>query len=86
LTRGAARMLSRMASPRKTGWTHGHSGWALGTALLFTGGILFGAIWGNVWLGVFLAATLSIGWLIAYESWRGKNVGLHNRDDDGAQL
>lgn len=67
-------------------WTRGHSGWAFGTALMFTLGIIFGLIWGNVWLGLLLAAIVSIGWLIAYESWRGDNVGLENRDDDGAQL
>jgi hypothetical protein len=29
---------------------------------------------------------VSMGWLIAYESARGRNVGMENRDDDGAQL
>lgn len=53
---------------------------------MFTVGIIFGMIWGNVWLGIVIAAAVSIGWLIAYESWRGSNVGLENRDDDGAQL
>ena len=67
-------------------WTRGHSGWALGTALMFTLGIVFGLIWGNVLLGVVLAAAVSIGWLMAYESWRGRSVGLEDRDDDGAQL
>lgn len=74
-----------MAS-RGRGWTRGHSGWAFGTALMFTLGIVFGLIWGNLLLGVVLAAAVSIGWLIAYESWRGRNVGLENRDDDGAQI
>jgi hypothetical protein len=53
---------------------------------MFTLGIVFGLIWGNVLLGVVLAAAVSVGWLLAYESWRGRNVGLENRDDDGAQL
>jgi hypothetical protein len=53
---------------------------------MFALGILFGLVWGNVLLGVVLAAAVSIGWLIAYESSRGRNVGLENRDDDGAQL
>jgi hypothetical protein len=74
-----------MASTGKR-WTRGHSGWALGTALMFALGILFGLVWGSVLLGVVLAAAVSIGWLIAYESSRGRNVGLENRDDDGAQL
>ena len=43
-------------------------------------------IWGQLWLGIVLAAAVSMGWLIAYESWRGRNVGIENRDDDGAQL
>lgn len=75
-----------MASTRNRGWTRGHSGWAFGTALMFTLGIIFGLIWGNVWLGIIIAAAVSIGWLMAYESWRGKNVGLENREDDGAQV
>lgn len=74
-----------MAS-RGRGWTSGHSGWAFGTALMFTLGIVFGLIWGNLLLGVVLAAAVSIGWLMAYESWRGRNVGLDNCDDDGAQI
>jgi hypothetical protein len=74
-----------MTQTRKR-WTRGHNGWAFGTALMFAGGILFGIIWGNVWLGVVLAAAVSIGWLIAYESWRGRNVGIEDRDDDGARL
>ena len=67
-------------------WTRGHSGWAFGTAVIFAVGIVFGAIWGQLWLGIILAAAVSIGWLIAYESWRGRNVGMEDRDDDGAQL
>jgi hypothetical protein len=74
-----------MTTPRKR-WTRGHSGWAAGTALIFTAGIVFGLIWGQLLVGLFLAFAVSIGWLIAYESWRGRNVGLENRDDDGAQL
>lgn len=73
-----------MTSDRR--WTRGHSGWAFGTALVFALGILFGLVWQNVLLGVVLAAAVSIGWLMAYESWRGRSVGLENRDDDGAQL
>ncbi|WP_431778767.1 hypothetical protein [Microbacterium aurantiacum] len=74
-----------MTTPRSR-WTRGRSGWALGTALMFTLGIMFGLIWENLLLGIVIAAAVSIGWLIAYESWRGRNVGLENRDDDGAQL
>jgi hypothetical protein len=34
--------------------------------------VLFGLIMQNVLLGVLLAVIVSIGWLIAYESWRGR--------------
>lgn len=74
-----------MTTPRSR-WTRGRSSWALGTALMFALGIMFGLIWENLLLGIVIAAAVSIGWLIAYESWRGRNVGLENRDDDGAQL
>ncbi len=74
-----------MTTPRSR-WTRGRSGWALGTVLMFALGIMFGLIWENLLLGIVIAAAVSIGWLIAYESWRGRNVGLENRDDDGAQL
>lgn len=74
-----------MTTPRKR-WTRGHSGWAVGTVLIFTLGIVFGLIWGQLLVGLFIAFAVSIGWLIAYESSRGNNVGLENRDDDGAQL
>jgi hypothetical protein len=74
-----------MTTPRRR-WTRGRSGWVLGTVLIFALGILFGMIWGQLLVGLFIAFAVSIGWLIAYESWRGRNVGLENRDDDGAQL
>lgn len=73
-------------APTQKRWTRGHTGWAFGTALIFAGGIIFGLIWGQLLVGIVIAAAVSIGWLMAYESWRGKNVGLENRDDDGAQL
>ena len=37
-------------------------------------------------LELFIAAIISIGWLIAYESWRGRTAGLDDPHDDGAQL
>lgn len=64
----------------------GRGFWILGTVLLFAGGIVFGLILQNVWVGLVLAAATSIGWLIAYESRRGRNQGVYDRDDDGAQL
>ncbi|MFT4211630.1 MAG: hypothetical protein QM626_07120 [Microbacterium sp.] len=73
-------------SETRTGWPHGRTTWILGTVVLFGIGILVGALLGNIWLGLLLAFIVSIGWAIAYESWRGRNVGIYDRDDDGAQL
>ena len=69
----------------RTGWPRGRTNWLLGTVLVLGLGVLFGLIVGNVWLGLVLAAVISIGWLIAYESWRGRNVGV-NDDDHGIEL
>ncbi|HAS31308.1 MAG: hypothetical protein CMH38_06830 [Microbacterium sp.] len=74
-----------MSEPR-TGFPRGRLQWLLGTVLLFVVGVLIGLILQNVWLGVILAGAISIGWLIAYESWRGRRVGLDDPDDDGAQV
>lgn len=73
-----------MSEPR-TGWPRGRTNWLLGTVLVIALGVLFGLIFGNVWLGLLLAAIVSIGWLIAYESWRGRNSGV-NDDDKGIEL
>lgn len=69
-----------------TGWPTGRVSWIIGTVVLFAGGALVGLLLGTLWTGLVLAGAVSIGWLIAYESWRGRNVGLNDRDDDGAQL
>lgn len=68
------------------GWPKGRIGWIAGTVLLLVLGIVIGLILGSVWLGLALAAIVSIGWLMAYESWRGRNPDLHDPWDDGAQL
>ncbi|KTS04901.1 MULTISPECIES: hypothetical protein [Microbacterium] len=68
-----------------TGWPRGRTYWVLGSVVLFIVGILFGLVWQNVWLGLILAAAASVGWLIAYESSRGRNVGV-NDEDNGIQL
>lgn len=70
----------------KTGWPRGRWGWLFGTALLLALGIVFGLILGSALFGVFVAAIISIGWLIAYESWRGRNPKMDDPWDDGAQL
>lgn len=70
----------------KTGWPRGRIGWIAGTVVLLVLGVMVGLILHNVWLGVLLAVIISIGWLIAYESWRGRTPGLDDPFDDGAQL
>lgn len=68
------------------GWPRGRIGWMIGTIVLLAAGVLFGLIMQNVWLGLVLAVVISIGWLIAYESWRGRSPHLDDPWDDGAQL
>ncbi|MDR6692036.1 hypothetical protein J2X55_002974 [Microbacterium sp. 1154] len=68
-----------------TGWPRGRTYWILGSVLLLGLGVLFGLVWQNVWLGVVIAAAVSVGWLIAYESSRGRNVGV-NDEDNGIHL
>jgi len=68
-----------------TGWPQGRTYWILGTVVLLVLGVLFGLVFQNVWLGIVLAAIVSIGWLIAYESSRGRNVGV-NDPDNGVEL
>jgi hypothetical protein len=70
----------------KTGWPRGRWGWIFGTAVLLVLGILFGLILGSALFGLFVAAIISIGWLIAYESWRGRTPRQDDPWDDGAQL
>ncbi|MFE1644035.1 hypothetical protein [Microbacterium sp. P01] len=78
--------MSTPPSRSRTGFPRGRLGWIVGTVVLFGVGALVGMALGSVWLGLFLAAIVSIGWLIAYESWRGRTVGLDDPHDDGAQI
>lgn len=73
-------------SESRTGWPRGRFQWFLGTLLIVVLGVVFGLIWGQLWIGLVLAAAVSIGWLIAYESWRGRQMGVTDSDDDGARL
>ena len=68
-----------------TGSPRGRTYWVLGSVLLLGLGVLFGLVWQNVWLGIVIAAAVSVGWLLAYESSRGRNVGV-NDEDNGIQL
>lgn len=69
-----------------TGWPRGRLQWLLGAVLILALGALVGAVLGSIWVGLLLGAAVSVGWLIAYESWRGRHVGLDDPDDDGARL
>ncbi|BDV31725.1 hypothetical protein [Microbacterium terricola] len=71
---------------RQTGWPRGRTQWLIGTVVLFALGIVIGNLLGSIWLGLAIALLISLGWLIAYESWRGRTVGLDDPDDNGAQL
>lgn len=53
---------------------------------LLVAGVLVGLALGNVWLGLTIAVIISLGWLLAYESWRGKTPHLDDPWDDGAQV
>lgn len=68
------------------GWPRGRWGWLAGTAALLVLGVTVGLILGSVWLGITLAVIISIGWLIAYESRRGRAPRMDDPWDDGAQL
>lgn len=77
---------SDFQGPKRTGFPRGRIGWIVGTAVLLALGTVVGLILGSALLGIMIAIVISIGWLIAYESWRGKTPGLHDPYDDGAQL
>ncbi|MGW8481973.1 hypothetical protein ACWGJP_02465 [Microbacterium sp. NPDC055903] len=69
-----------MAATKRQRWT-----WVGGTVVLFTLGVVFGLILQNVWLGLLLAAIVSIVWLIAAESRKGDNAGV-NDESHGIEL
>lgn len=66
-------------------WPRGRVQWLLGTIGLLIVGALVGFGLSNVWLGLVIGMAVSLGWLIAYESWRGRNAGV-NDDSHGIQL
>lgn len=69
-----------MAGTKKQRWS-----WLGGTVVLIALGIVIGLILQNVWLGLLLAAIVSVGWLIAVESRKGGNVGV-NDESHGIEL
>ena len=72
--------------PSGRGWPRGRKQWLLGTIVLLAAGALVGLILGSLVLGLGIAVLVSIGWLMAYESWRGRAPDLYDDDDDGARL
>lgn len=70
----------------ETGFPRGRIGWIVGTVVLIGGGALLGAILGNLVVGLLLGVLFSLGWLIAYESWRGNNNKGVNDTSSGIEL
>ncbi|MGV2984499.1 hypothetical protein ACNPNP_12425 [Microbacterium sp. AGC85] len=69
-----------MAATKKQRWS-----WLGGTVVLVVLGIVIGLILQNVWLGLLLAAVVSLVWLIAVESRKGGNTGV-NDESHGIEL
>ncbi|GAB3632459.1 hypothetical protein GCM10027421_18120 [Microbacterium shaanxiense] len=69
-----------MAATKKQRWS-----WLGGTVVLVVLGIVIGLILQNVWLGLLLAAVVSLVWLIAVESRKGGNAGV-NDESHGIEL
>ncbi|MCS3843731.1 MULTISPECIES: hypothetical protein [unclassified Microbacterium] len=69
-----------MAASKKQRWS-----WLGGTVLLIVLGVVIGLILQNVWLGLLLAAIVSLVWLIAVESRKGDNAGV-NDETNGIEL
>jgi hypothetical protein len=60
-------------------------GWIAGSIMLLVGSIV-GLALGSIWIGLAIAAIVSVGWIIAYESQRGRTPDMYDPDDDGARL
>ena len=69
-----------MAASKKQRWS-----WLGGTVVLVVLGVVIGLILQNVWLGLLLAAVVSVVWLIAVESRKGGNTGV-NDESNGIEL
>ncbi len=59
--------------------------WFAGSVTLLVLGVVIGLILENVWLGLLLAALVSIGWFLATQSRKGDNAGIHD-EDHGIEL
>lgn len=71
---------------QRTGWPRGRTQWIFGAIALLIVGALIGAVLNNIWLGLTIGVLISIGWLIAYESWRGNNNRGVNDESNGIEL
>jgi len=68
------------------GWPRGRVQWLIGTVVVLGVGAVIGIVLGSLLLGIAIGVLVSIGWLMAYESWRGRAPNLYDDDDDGARL
>ncbi|TDN91803.1 hypothetical protein [Microbacterium sp. BK668] len=68
------------------GWPKGRLGWIAGSIIMLIVGAIVGLVLGSIWLGLVIAAVVALGWMIAYESQRGRTPDLYDQDDDGARL
>lgn len=59
--------------------------WLAGTAVLLILGVVVGLILQNVWLGLLLAALISLVWLIGVESRKSGNTGV-NDESQGIEV
>jgi hypothetical protein len=68
------------------GWPKGRVGWIAGSIIMLLVGSIVGLALGSIWIGFAIAAIVSVGWIIAYESQRGRTPDMYDPDDDGARL
>lgn len=69
-----------MAGTKRSRWS-----WFAGTVVLVVLGVVIGLILQNVWLGLLLAAIVSVVWLVAAESRKGDNAGV-NDESHGIEI
>ncbi|MBV0893952.1 hypothetical protein [Microbacterium sp. NC79] len=50
------------------------------------GGILFGAILQNILLGLVLGLLLATGYALARASWKRRDTGIYDEEDNGAEI
>lgn len=69
-----------MAGRKKSRWI-----WFGATVALLVLGVVIGLVLQNVWLGLLLAAIVSVVWLVAAESRKGDNAGV-NDESHGIEI